>query len=298
MANSVLERTIAAVDLDVRAEIDKPGTRRFLDQLTAVYERAGVLQATHAPALHAACPERDACWRDFSEEAKPAGSACIQGPSEDGSVFWPWVGEHYRTGGVCVVGLNLNHGADYWSPAVEYKTVARMRARFEAGKKADRNGSMFAYRTLASAGVVIAHREGRAPRLKPRAQELASVLDGTARLQAVKCSPMQPHAENGAAKAPMPSRCPPRFFTPEIQVLRPSVILAFGNDARDAVIASASQWSSPAESRIDFGRVSATIGNEQVELIRLAHPAAHGAGWERAQASLIESLSERPLPPA
>src|SRR4051794_23412394 len=114
MSSDVLDRAMQAVAPAVRAELDKPEVLRWLNALTPIYQQQGVLQSDFAPALHQACQEREACWRRLPAAAAPDGTN-IAGPSADGSIYWPWVGEHYAAGGLCVVGINLNHGKDYWS---------------------------------------------------------------------------------------------------------------------------------------------------------------------------------------
>jgi hypothetical protein len=52
----------------------------------------------------------------------------------DGSIFWPWVGESYRAGGVSLVGMNINYVGDWWSITVEYAIVAKQSPYLEQGR--------------------------------------------------------------------------------------------------------------------------------------------------------------------
>lgn len=142
--------------------------------------------------------------------------------------------------------------------------------------------------------MVLASLSGEPIEPEPQPQQLTTVLDRVARLQAVKCAPFATIVKNGAPKAPMFANCPPRFLHHELRVLRPATILAFGNHARDGVMSTATLLA-PADSNRDLGRATIEIDGTRVELLRVAHPASHGDRWRRSLASLVESLRERPL---
>ena len=298
MTGSFLIRTVGELKDSRRLccdEIDKPAILEWLQRLEPIYRMAGVVRDEFSPALHGdgGCPSRDACWRRFVDAARPHGSSGVVGPCCNGSIYWPWVGEYYLPGGVCIVGLNVNHGPGYWSPAVEYKTSGAMRAHLSRGQKTSPHRSRFPYRTLACAGMVLASLSGEPVDPEPRPQQLTTVLDRVARLQAVKCAPFATVVKNGAPKAPMFVNCPPRFLHHELRVLRPATIVAFGNHARDGVM-SAATLLAPADSNRDLGQATIEIDGTRVELLRLAHPAATGtAGGAASRVSLRACVSAR-----
>ncbi len=61
-----------------------------------------------APALQECCPSAPECWARAAQRRQPVIAANC-GSGQNASIVWPWVGENYRRGGVCLVTANLNH---------------------------------------------------------------------------------------------------------------------------------------------------------------------------------------------
>jgi hypothetical protein len=92
-----------------------PQRVRWLSKLSTIYGGHGVLADGFAPALQECCPSAPECWARAAQRRQPVIAANC-GSGQNASIFWPWVGENYRRGGVCLVTLNLNHAeGDWWA---------------------------------------------------------------------------------------------------------------------------------------------------------------------------------------
>lgn len=267
-----------------------PGRVKWLTRLSGIYEGEGVLTSRRAPALYRACPSAAECWDGAEERASDSAETPWSGDN-DGSIFWPWVGESYRAGGVCLVGMNIHHAGDWWSINVEYAIVAEQTPHLEQGRRRMPKGSMFAYRGGASAMAALASLDGRDPAESPDPREVTPALERIARLQAVKCSPLRNKSNPTRA---MCACCPPRFLQRELAILRPRVIVGLGVDARRGVeSAGVVTWE-----REDHGyrRGALAIGTRRpIDVLLVPHPSVRGRAWPDAQAALVHDLRRNPV---
>ena len=101
----------------------------MLARISALYRRRGVLdRGGRACSLDRCCDAAESCWAGRSSNEHPGRTAADK-REPDGSIFWPWIGEHYGPGGLCVVALNLNLDnaepeSDWWDMTVEYSISA------------------------------------------------------------------------------------------------------------------------------------------------------------------------------
>jgi uracil-DNA glycosylase len=260
-----------------------------LAKITAIYRAEGVLVDEFAPALHRACPNARGCWAGAEHRMAEGGEVC--GPSQPGSIFWPWVGESYRPGGVCLVAWNINYAGDWWSIAEEYAIARAKFNELAAGRRASRNGSKFGYRSSAAAMAALASRDGETAVVDPDARAAPAALERVAMIQAVKCSPL---GSRGNPTPTMNHACPSRFAVPEVAVLAPSVIVALGADARSAIEqCGPTEWDTRHE---DYRRGRVQVDHEDyATLVSLPHPQAFGRAWPRGLALMVDDLNTRPL---
>ena len=108
----------------------------MLASLASIYEEQGVLRE-HALALHDSCADCNHCWKGDEYSIGAGGTIDPDAPAgENGSIFWPWIGRDYATGGVCLVGLNLHHDWKWWSPMLEEFVISsNTRAELEKGRR-------------------------------------------------------------------------------------------------------------------------------------------------------------------
>jgi hypothetical protein len=267
-----------------------PGRIRFLAQLSEIYECQGVLTNDGAPALHKACPDANVCWA-LARDRISTGAKTLWPGEEDGSIFWPWIGEKYLEGGVCIVGMNINHGGDWWSVTDEYAIEREQLAQLEAGHRANAKHSLFAYRSAATAAALLASLDGSEPIEEPEPQTAGAALQRISRLQAVKCSPL---GDKSTPTKPMGLACPPRYFIKELAVLRPSVLIGFGEEAEWAIKQAGGVTLVRADDHYKRSRISLRAGGT-AEVFVLPHPAAFGSLWAKGQAALVADLLKHPV---
>jgi hypothetical protein len=264
---------------------------RMLTKLTGIYEAAGVITDGQPLALHHCCPSAPDCWA--REQDRPPRVPATNKLGESGSIFWPWVGESYRPGGVCLVSLNINNAGKkddgWWTVGVEY-TIAETAIEVLAQGGYKSHGSWFAYRSMATALAVLTSLDGHDPVEQPTPQEAADAYERVARVQAVKCSPT--HNRSQPTKA-MRVNCPERFARRELELLAPGVLIALGRDAEAAIeLLGEASWG---EHRDKFHRGKITLAQSEIDVLALPHPASHGDSWETGQRELVTSLGSRPL---
>jgi len=269
--------------------------REMLNEFAGEYHRHGVLTADgYAPALVDTCPSRDVCWDRCRDRA--SRDADVHGlPGDDGSIFFPWIGMHYRRGGVCVAGWNLNHRGKDWFPLTAEHVIARAsRAELAVGKRKVW-GSLFAYRSMSAAAAAHDAVRGATPVVNRRPQELAAYFDDIARVQVVKCAPLGDRSNPSDA---MNVECPPRFLLAELQILRPRVLIVFGGAAREGVLSALRtidkaepNWSHP--TRSGYGRRESQVSWGPLDVLGMWHPTY--ARWPHALTALIDDLTARPL---
>ena len=268
-----------------------------LENLNSVYAGERVLGEFGVPALDRCCPAATSCWRGAEDRTQQADADVDDPFATAGSIFWPWIGEHYRAGGVCVVSMNLNmaDGGEGWSLALEYGIASDAVAAFERGDRTPfGNSSPFWWRTLATAGAILDSLDGVEVRHEPATtQEANKILERISRVQAVKCAPLREASKPTEA---MIANCPTRFATPEIKILDPGVIVAFGDAAWPAIQGlqdGGAQWHEEGP-RFYRGVISPNPA-QPIDVLWLSHPTAWGTDWPEAQAALIASLVSHPL---
>lgn len=269
------------------------GRVRALAAVSRIYERDGVLSEHQVCSLHRCCPSAESCWSGVRASERPTRTV-LGDPDYDrpGSIFWPWVGERYGPGGLCLVGININaDDDDWWSVNVEYAITKVVFESLAAGqRKVPEWNSPFGYRSTASAAAILRSLDGEAPTLEYDPTSLVADLERIARVQAIKCSPMR---ERGTPTEAMWENCPPRFLMPELKALEPGVLLVFGGDAR---------WVLDRHGRVqytttgpDYQRGTLQADGHIMDLFVLPHPSAWGGKWARGQAQLIDDLVASPL---
>jgi hypothetical protein len=277
------------------ARWDTPARARMLTKLNATYETEGVIVDGDPLALHRCCPSAPDCWRQ-AQDRLPRVFHPIKQPTKHGegaSIFWPWVGESYRPGGVCLVSLNINNDTrkddGWWTIGVEYAIAETAIEVLEQGGHKP-HGSWFAYRSMATALAALASLDGQKPIEQPTPQEAAIAYDRVARVQAVKCSPTRNSSRPTKA---MRLNCPKRFACRELALLRPGVLVALGGDARAAIeLLGKASWT---EHGNQFHRGKITMAQSAIDVLALPHPASHGNTWATGQQELVASLHARPL---
>jgi hypothetical protein len=288
MRDTRIERVLG----DVNERWPQPDRVAWIAALEAIYERNEVLADGFAPALQRSCPSCGVCWDGAAHRRQPETPADV-GDGENASIFWPWVGKHYRRGGVCIVSLNINHAeAGWWSIAVEYAIAGAMIESFEAGDRTPFGRSLFSWRLLCTANAVVASLDGRTPTHEPDTVERAAdVLERISRVQAVKCAPL---GDRSYPTDAMRVQCPERFALRELEVLQPGVLVALGNDAFEAVQLLRDEGAVWVEKTDHFQRGALELPHGDVAVLWLYHPNSHGL-WKQGQVDLVASLRARPL---
>ena len=251
-----------------------------------------------ACALDRCCDSREVCWRGPPPDAHPGRTAAD--PREpDGSIFWPWIGAHYRPGGLCVVATNLNlyndaPEDDWWDMTVEYSISAHAVEYLGAGRKASPEWkySPAGYRMAASAAAVLSAWEGHRPLadIEPDPRTLSGFIEHIARVQAIKCSPRGSGA--GQPTSAMGGQCPPRYLHSELALLRPGGVPALGAAARRGIEAGDEPVLTVDEPAFACGTVA--VADQQAEYYWLAHPINRQGGWARGQRALVDYLTVHP----
>jgi hypothetical protein len=262
------------------ADIPEGPAMAALADLASLYERHGLLRAGETPALWKACPNCERCW---------AGVEDLRPDNKDGrsGITLPWIGPAYRPGaGLAVVGMNLR---DAGGLLREYEITAPSAgdgsqwSRLSGGYRTA-HGSAWAYRSTRSAAAVLACFAGARVLDHEDPQELVGVLDQTARLQAVKCSP-----DDGLRSTPsdaMVERCPPFLLTEELSRLRPAAVVGFGADVFSAF--ERLGMITDGDDYLAWGRGPARAGRT-IPVFWLYHPA--GRYWTASHAALLHRLA-------
>jgi hypothetical protein len=265
---------------------------KMLAALSTIYEEQHLLSDRSAPALHDRCPDAPGCWTNLPASARPS-NAEKWGYSRDlpGCITWPWVGKHYKLGGVAVLGLNFRDSDSETTVALEYLAAHNDLELFASGRR--QKGSAFPYRSMATAAALLTSLQGGRPVALPAPETLGEVLEQVVRLQLVKCRPIAKVGQRGAPSQTMCQRCPPRFLWKELDQLQPGVLVTFGNNAYRALDGNLDvRWRSQ---RDYLARGTLQSRAWATEVVWLPHPSGTRGEWHRGQRSLIRSLRGRPL---
>lgn len=263
----------------------------FLLQLASIYAHRGVLRDRLIPSLVRCCEMAMECWRDVSEERRPRGVSGRDPASENGCMILPWVGPEYMRGGVCVLGMNIHYGGGDAELGIEYRIALDPKwgqlPNLRKGRQPHR--SKWAKCTMQDVAAVLRAARGLPPETTDPS-ELADALLRSSRVQVVKCSPI------GERSTPLPNmvrNCPSQFMLRELDVLQPSVLLAYGQPVKEA-LRGAGGWTVE-ESEPTFQRGTMKLRPGTTVLV-LTHPAHGRGGWTVAHRALLRSLEERPVP--
>ena len=256
---------------------------QILEALKAIYKDEGVFRSGEALRLWDSCRCAKSCWEGLSDDLKPGFD---DADSDLGAIPLPWVGEFYEPRGVVVVAINLHRASGFY---IEYEIAAeQLRVLASGGKRP--HGGPLAYGSARAASAVLESAAGRSGHIFEAADELAMVLDRTARLQAVKCSRndhLSPRTDS------MKTNCPPLYLRRELAVLKPSVVVNLGNEAWDAIDAIGDiDESVPGD---HFSRSRVRVEDLSFEMVWLHHPAARNGLWEVSLDLLLSNLAEHPI---
>jgi hypothetical protein len=272
------------VDAD---DVPRGSQLELLASLASSYAELGLLVDGTEPPLWRCCPNAAGCWRGNTAE-RPSAAGGRAG------VSLPWVGPHYWPGGVAVLGMNLR---DAGGLLVEYEISCRsggeqsQLARLDAGYR-EAHGSPFGYRATRSAAAALDWVGCREVQDEEVPAMLSAALQRTARLQHVKCSPA-----DGARSSPteaMTRNCPPMLLARELAILRPSVLLTFGDDVRLSLEAMPEYAVTDGTDWLSWGQL--TLGDTRSEVFSLYHPAAAQNYWANSHADLLAELRSRKRP--
>jgi len=272
-----------------KAQPPKGEQLELLLELTARYGEMGILDGQVLPALHTVCPAAQECWSRIPSSKRPSGIGQFDARSEKGCMFLPWAGPRYRRGGVCVLGMNLRYAGEDWEFAMEHRIAldpsGGQEQSLRVGRRAHR--SYWSRGTMRDAAAVLRSWRGEAHLETQEPSELVDALLSTARVQAVKCSPI----EGRSSPEPAMSRnCPPRYLRMEVDVLRPAVMLSYGGPAHGA-LRELGELAVEEDVR-GFRRGTMRHAGGAFTVFLLTHP-AHG-GWHAAHHALVVSLVARP----
>ncbi len=251
--------------------------------LLKAYADAGLAPATQP--LCECCQHAASCWSSASGSRRAPSS----GTPEDGGVILPWVGSHYRPGGLLVLAVNPNIAAEdrtYLLSEHEISWDIYDPALRGLGKTAGR--SVFAPRMARSAALLIAYANRAPLPERDSPDDLAQALHRTARLQTVKCVPRRQRSRPTPA---MIRRCPEFLLQGELAVLQPRFILSLGTvpDAALERLAGYEYVDSLSSEHLWRHRLNAAWG--PTEVFALPHPADPRGGWLRGHEALREALT-------
>ncbi len=258
---------------------------QLLAELAESYRKRRVLGERTRLALWASCSRSDICWPAALDDQRPCAA------DGQAAISLPWIGPRYRPGGVVVLGMNLRNGGLLEEYIITARTAGdegmSQISGLEHGKRRI-HGSMFAYRSARSAAAALAYVNEERVRDVENPEELASVLERVARLQAVKCSPQD--GGRNSPTAAMTVTCPNHFLAHELEILRPAVVVAVGDPAYRAVLACKGYREQGYTESLEWGDIP--IGNRSCEIFSLYHPASY-VKWAASHRELVAELQRR-----
>lgn len=217
----------ACADVDLGTLLATVGCGRSAEQLgmleafRAFYAECGVLPGNGNPPLQRCCQSGQACWGPIPPEHRPS--------SDLGGISLPWIGSEYHRTRVAVMAHNLKEASGLLA---EHKVAYDTRRAFESGSPGP-YPSRFQRHTAKAVAAVLAAQCGELPDSDPEPPELVSVLDAFARIQAVKCSPLD--AGDSKPSPAMHANCPVLYLRAELELLSPRWLLVLGVPAHQAV---------------------------------------------------------------
>lgn len=278
------EQVRAGVETALGRGVSDERRIELLLSLARIYEEEAVLTGGEALPLWRHCRCAEPCWAALPQEWQPG-----RDPADpwNGGIVFPWIGAQYAARGVAVLGINLREASGLF---VEYEIAFGQFDCFEAGREKP-HGSWWAYRSTRAAAAVLRSIAGDDQLDVQDPVALGPMLDATARMQSVKCSP-----KDGARSERTPemkANCPSRYLIRELSVLRPRVLVSFGREAWDAVAGIAEIKESVCGDH--FSRSEVRIDDLAFEMLWLHHPSSMGDLWQQSFEILIDNLSEQPI---
>jgi hypothetical protein len=188
-----------------------------VDRLCDAYAEHGLFDGDMARALDCDCPDAGACWDGVPNRHRP--------PRDEASISVPWIGPRYRPGGIAALAINQNAygglGALWW--------IRR------GANEALRDGKRKNFDIGAGSYLAVAHDSLTGARLEKRVipEQAADAWDGSALLEAIKCSPRWAASR---ATGAMWRNCPPRYLLDELRLIAPRVLLVIGQSVGPAVM--------------------------------------------------------------
>jgi Uracil DNA glycosylase superfamily len=258
-----------------------PEHRVANEKLITLYREGGLLPEDRDEALFCCCPHRNECWQGASE-AKD---------SRNSGIALPWIGKGYFDSGVVILGINFDN---FGGLAGHYHVCESHIEEMKGGKRG-KDGRAFARGAMQYLRIVLVSLSGEdlpTDSADVTNQQLAPFWEDCAYLQRIKCAP---GADRSKPTESMIRNCPPFLAMPELEILKPRVVLHLGRtDLRREWIVREGGYGE--EQGPHMERDTATISGRAVELISLNHPSTSRAGNIAASLEqLIASLEEKPL---
>lgn len=247
-----------------------------VERLADYFAKRGLIDGDRALPLHEACPVANDCWRHLGADERPE-------PAEAAASI-PWVGSGYASARVCAIAMNFNNygglGAQWWVRRGD------IHERLMRGRRPPFAFGLGQYLALALAS--LRRDSPAAGDFDPAA--CAEALESSGLLEAVLCAPK---TKVSKPTAEMWRNCPPRYLVGQLDILRPSVVLAVGKDDVWQPVKEGLQVRMSEENGA-FGRGVGKVTGEEVAVLFLNHP-SRAFHRRRSQLLLRESLSARPL---
>jgi uracil-DNA glycosylase len=255
--------------------------RETTDLLLSLYRSSGLLPGDEDEALFRCCEHRRECWQ-HAQDAKD---------QRNSGISFPWIGKRYFDSRVVVLGLNFDN---FGGLAGHYHVCKSHIEAMEAGKRG-KDGRPFSRGAMQYLRVVLASLNGDDLPIDSDTvtnEELAGFWEECAYLQRIKCAP---GAERSKPTESMVWNCPKFLAMPELEILKPQVVLHLGRtDLRREWIVAEDGYGEEQGKHME--RDTATIGDSAIELISLNHPSTSRAGNVAASLEQLRtSLSKRPL---
>lgn len=282
-----------AARLHLDADPSTAAQLAFLTQLAGVYEREGVIDGGLARPLWQVCERAGDCWRRV-DPSRRVGSHGPGPMSREGrrlpAVGRTWVPRGWRRDARDQPAMD---GRNDGGLAVEHR-IAQGQIKGLRANNSRIHSSDFARMTTRALAMVLDAVAGQEPSLAATGSELAAALQCSARIQSIKCSPLNDRRDASKPSPEMWRNCPGKFLAKEIEILRPGTLLVFGKEPLTAVRATFSSESldRPVRPRLHRGIVHARHG--RVDVWALPHPRIWGGAFSKqALPSLREELQER-----